>query len=221
MYERFTDDARRAMQAANQEAMRHGHDYIGVEHILLGILAQPGIVAEACESLGVPASRVASAVRSELQKEPASRSPLQAKRVIEYAIEASRAWWLDSIGTDHVMLVILNAAPPDLIIAIESAGLRCADLKNELARRNPRGTSPPPSPLETLVPQFLDHPEVAALYQNVVSLHQKKEEAVAGQDFELGVRLRDEQERVKRALIAVITRLQGESQSPSQDRHDD
>jgi ATP-dependent Clp protease ATP-binding subunit ClpA len=221
MYERFTDDARRAMQAANQEAMRLGHEYIGVEHTLLGILAQPGIVADSVRALGVDSAKVSESVRRVIDPTDTRTRCISAKAVIEEAIADSRKRGHETIGTDHVMLAILRAYTPSLKAAMEGAGLTAQEMRHELLRRNPLRTSPPAPTLETLVQRFLDHPEVVALNQKVISLQQQKEEAVAGQDFELAVRLRDEQEQVKHALAALIARLQSESQSPPSDRHDD
>ena len=54
MYERFTDRARKVMQLANQEAQRFNHEYIGTEHILLGLIHEnEGVGAKALEALGV------------------------------------------------------------------------------------------------------------------------------------------------------------------------
>ena len=220
MYERFTDGARRAMQAANQEATRLGHDYIGVEHILLGVLAQPGIVADSVRVLGVDSAKVSESLRRVIEPTDTRTRCISAKAVIEEAIADSRKRGHEAIGTDHVMLAILRAYSPSLRAAMESAGLTAQDLRNELLRRNPPETPPAPT-LEALVQRFLDHPEVVALNQKVISLQQQKEEAVAGHKFDLAVRLRDEQEQVKQALVALIARLQSESQSPPSDRHDD
>jgi transposase-like protein len=214
MYEHFSDDARRSMQAANQEATRFGHDYIGIEHILLGILAQPGSVADACESLGVHSSTVEQAARNELGKSTARASQCSAKAVIGYAIEESETLRHQAIGTDHLMLAILRAAPPNLMSAIEATGLQCHELWNELVRRNPPGAHtplPPLPPLEALVKQFRDHSEVQLLDQQVSQLQQEQGEALKRHDFVAAARLRDEKVEARRRLMTLLRRLLGES----------
>ena len=65
MYERFTDRARRVMQLANQEAQRFHHEYLGTEHILLGLLHKQGRVADqVLTNLGLSLDEVRERVRS-------------------------------------------------------------------------------------------------------------------------------------------------------------
>jgi len=209
MYERFSDDARHVMQVANQEAMRHAHDFIGIEHILLGILAQPGGVADACQSLGVPLVKLEQAVRSELEKATARASQSSAKDVVEYAIEEAASLRHETIGTHHLLLAILRAASPNLIRAIEATGMLCHELWSELVRRNPPGAYVPLSPLETLVKQFGDHPEVQLLDRQVGQIQQQQEAALERQDFMAAARLRDEKVEARRRLTTLLRHLLG------------
>jgi ATP-dependent Clp protease ATP-binding subunit ClpC len=89
MYDQFSQAARKAFQIANQEAIRSRHEYIGCEHILLGILAQGDSVVEACESLGVPAHRIRWEIESLLAESTSRPEAPPAKKVVEFAIEES------------------------------------------------------------------------------------------------------------------------------------
>jgi ATP-dependent Clp protease ATP-binding subunit ClpA len=124
-----------------------------------------------------------------------------------HAIELSRERWHESIGTDHLLLAVLKVASRELIDAFESTGLRCNELADELARRNPPGKSPPPGPLEMLVKEYEKHPEFQALHQRIESLQQQQEDAVMRHDFIVAARLRDERLEVRRALTALIMSL--------------
>src|ERR1700752_612023 len=68
MYERFTDRARKVMQLANQEARRFNHEYIGTEHVLLGLVKEgSGVAANALKNLNVDLSRIRLETEKHLQ----------------------------------------------------------------------------------------------------------------------------------------------------------
>ena len=69
MYERFTDRARKVMQLANQEAQRFNHEYIGTEHILLGLVKEgSGVAANVLEHRGGSAQPVSRVVKSSVEE---------------------------------------------------------------------------------------------------------------------------------------------------------
>src|SRR5213076_481123 len=97
MYERFTDRARKVMQLANQEAQRLNHEYIGTEHILLGLVKEgSGVAANVLKNLDVDLHKI----QHELEKlvPPISEAPIpsklpqtpRAKAVVEFAIDEAR-----------------------------------------------------------------------------------------------------------------------------------
>src|SRR5262249_12862056 len=101
MYERFTDRARKVIQLADQEAQRFNHEYIGTEHILLGLIAdEAGVAAQVLTNLKVDLHQVRAEVEKIVQAGPDQiiLSPMpqtpRSKKVIEYAIEEAR-------GLDH------------------------------------------------------------------------------------------------------------------------
>src|SRR6266568_4978639 len=92
MYERFTDRARKVMQLANQEAQRFNHEYIGTEHILLGLIQEgSGVAANVLKNLDIDLRKVRAEVEKVVQASPdmamlgkLPQTP-RAKKVIEYA----------------------------------------------------------------------------------------------------------------------------------------
>src|SRR4029077_7909840 len=99
MYERFTDRARKVMQLANQEAMRFNHEYIGTEHILLGLVSEgSGVAANVLKNLDVDVKKVRIQVEKIVISRPNSKSVAmgrlpqtpRSKKVIEYAIEEAK-----------------------------------------------------------------------------------------------------------------------------------
>jgi ATP-dependent Clp protease ATP-binding subunit ClpC len=129
MFERFTDNARKVMALANQEAQRFGHKYIRTEHILLGLLKENSSTgATILKYLGVDIEKLLS----EVEQLPKSRSrkagmeePPQSDRainVIKYAIEEAKALVHNYIGTEHILLGLLRET--DGIAAQVLANLR-------------------------------------------------------------------------------------------------
>src|ERR1700751_4910814 len=97
MYERFTDRARKVTQLANQEAQRFNHEYIGTEHILLGLVKEgSGVAANVLKNLDIDLRKIRLEVERIIQPGPgvATRGKLpqtpKAKRVIEHAIVEAR-----------------------------------------------------------------------------------------------------------------------------------
>lgn len=111
MFERFTDRARKVMTLANQEALRCNHQYIGTEHILLGLIKEgSGVGASVLKhlDLDLPKMRleVEKLVKSGPEMVTMGRLPQtpRAKKVIEYAVEEARDLNHNYVGTEHLLL---------------------------------------------------------------------------------------------------------------------
>src|SRR5512144_1153353 len=108
MFERFTDRARKVMALANQEAQRCNHEFIGTEHILLGIVKEgSGVGATVLKNLGVDLKKLRLEVERLVKSGPdmvtmgkLPQTP-RARRVVEYAIEEARAMGHNYVGTEH------------------------------------------------------------------------------------------------------------------------
>src|SRR5437660_7507015 len=115
MYERFTDRARKVMHLANQEAQRLQHEYIGTEHILLGLIQEgSGVAANVLKNLDVDLRKVRAEVEKLVQCSPEVAVPgkrpqtPRAKKVIEYAIEEAHKLNHNYVGTEHLLLGLLR-----------------------------------------------------------------------------------------------------------------
>src|SRR3954470_12260969 len=113
MYERFTDRARKVMQLANQEAQRFDHEYIGTEHMLLGLVKEgSGVASNVLKNLDVDLRKVRLEVEKIVQTGPSAgqidRGKLphtpRAKKVIEYSVEEARNLNHSYVGTEHLLL---------------------------------------------------------------------------------------------------------------------
>lgn len=114
MYERFTDRARRVMQLANQEAQRFNHEYIGTEHVLLGLIKEgAGVAAAALANLKIDLRKVRLEVERLVQAGPdyaPDKLPLtpRVKKVVDYAMEFARGRGDNHIGTEHLLMGLLR-----------------------------------------------------------------------------------------------------------------
>jgi ATP-dependent Clp protease ATP-binding subunit ClpA len=112
----FTDRAKHTIVAAQEEAREHLHDYIGTEHIALGLLHEPkGLAARAIDALGVSLEAARQALVAALQpakgEEPVSgKIPFtpRAKQVLEFATREALNFGHNYIGTEHLLLGILD-----------------------------------------------------------------------------------------------------------------
>jgi ATP-dependent Clp protease ATP-binding subunit ClpA len=110
MFERFTDQARRVVVLAQEEARLLGHGYIGTEHILLGLIAEgEGLAAQALASLGIgldAAREQVAEIIGEGTGEPSGHIPFtpRAKKVLELSLREAQRLGDSYIGTEHVLL---------------------------------------------------------------------------------------------------------------------
>lgn len=115
MYERFTDRARRVMQLANQEAQRFNHEYIGTEHILLGLVKEgSGVAANVLKNLNLRLNVLRTEVEKIVQVGPerihVGKIPLtpSTKKVVEWSIVESRDLNHNYVGTEHLLLGLIR-----------------------------------------------------------------------------------------------------------------
>ncbi len=114
MWEPFTERARRSIVLAQEEAQRLGNNYIGTEHILLGIISEgESLAAKVLESLGVNLAKVRQEVEAivgrggQTVQQEMVFTP-RAKRVIELAFEEARQLNHNYIGTEHLLLGLIR-----------------------------------------------------------------------------------------------------------------
>ena len=114
MFERFTDRARRVVVLSQEEARLLNHNYIGTEHILLGLIGErDGLAAKALESLGMSLESVRGEVEEIIGpggKEPSGHIPFtpRAKRVLELSLREALKLRHNYIGTEHILLGLLR-----------------------------------------------------------------------------------------------------------------
>jgi ATP-dependent Clp protease ATP-binding subunit ClpC len=149
MFERFTDRARKVMALANQEAQRFNHEYIGTEHILLGLVKEgSGVGANVLKNLGVDLRKVRLEVEKLVKSGPEMvtmgklpQTP-RAKRVIEYAIEEARNLNHNYVGTEHLLLGLLREQDGVAAQVLMNLGLKLEDVREEVLNLLGAGVEP-------------------------------------------------------------------------------
>src|SRR3989304_2829256 len=152
MYERFTDRARKVMQLANQEAQRFNHEYIGTEHVLLGLIKEgSGVAANVLKNLDVDLRKIRLEVEKLVQSGPdmvtmgkLPQTP-RAKKVIEYSMEEARNLNHNYVGTEHILLGLLREQEGVAAQVLMNLGLKLEEVREEVLNLLGHGLEGPES----------------------------------------------------------------------------
>ncbi|MSR41590.1 MAG: ATP-dependent Clp protease ATP-binding subunit [Phycisphaerales bacterium] len=161
MFERLTDRARKVMALANQEAQRLNHEYIGTEHILLGLVKEgSGVGANVLKNLDIDLRKVRLEVEKLVKSGPEMvtmgklpQTP-RAKKVIEYAIEEARNLNHNYVGTEHLLLGLLREHDGVAAQVLMNLGLKLEEVREEVLNllgagaENEEQTASPQEPQE-------------------------------------------------------------------------
>ena len=157
MFERFTERARKVIILAREEAIRLGHNFVGTEHLLLGLIREgDGLAVAILKKLNVSVS----ALKAEIEKivavgtefSPAGEIPFtpQAKKVLEYAISEARSLSHNYIGTEHLLLGLIREGEGiaslvlrDFGVSVAAAKTQAQELLGEQTSKQTAGTRTP------------------------------------------------------------------------------
>jgi ATP-dependent Clp protease ATP-binding subunit ClpA len=138
-FDRFNDRAKRVLALAQDEAIRFNHNYIGVEHLLLGLVREgEGVAAKALTSLGVELSKLRTAVEFTIGRGDSTTSPSEitllprTKKVIELAIDEARALGHSHVGPEHLLLGVLREGTSAATGILESLGLTVEKIRHQV-----------------------------------------------------------------------------------------
>ena len=149
-FDKFTERARRVLTLAQEEAQRFNHNYIGTEHLLLGLVREgDGVAAKVLANLGVELNKVRSAVEFIIGR--GDRSSVgeigltpRAKKVIELAVDEARRLNHHYIGTEHLLLGLVREGEGIAAGVLESLGVNLERVRAEttriLSQSMPQGT---------------------------------------------------------------------------------
>ncbi len=139
-FDKFTERARRVLTLAQEEAQRFNHNYIGTEHLLLGLVREgDGVAAKVLSNLGVELNKVRSAVefiigRGDKQSSGEIGLTPRAKKVIELAVDEARRLGHSYIGTEHLLLGLVREGEGIAAGVLESLGVNLERVRGETTR---------------------------------------------------------------------------------------
>lgn len=140
-YSRFTDRARKVMQLANRESQRFNHEYVGTEHILLGLVKEgSGVAANVLKNLCIHLPKIRLEVEKIVQHGPGGEQVVmgrlphtpRARKVLDYSVEEARNLNHNYVGTEHLLLGLLREQEGVAAQVLINLGLRLEDVREEV-----------------------------------------------------------------------------------------
>ncbi|MGZ4125731.1 MAG: Clp protease N-terminal domain-containing protein, partial [Actinomycetota bacterium] len=165
MFERFTDRARRVVVLAQEEARMLNHNYIGTEHILLGLIHEgEGVAAKALESLNISLEAVRQQVEEIIgqgQAAPTGHIPFtpRAKKVLELSLREALQLGHNYIGTEHILLGLIREGEGVAAQVLQKLGADLNKVRQQViqllngyqSKGEPAGTASEATPSTSLV----------------------------------------------------------------------
>jgi len=221
MFERFTQRARRVVVLAQEEARMLNHNYIGTEHILLGLIREAeGVAVKALESLGISPDAVRQQVEEIIgqgQQAPSGHIPFtpRAKKVLELSLREAQQLGHNYIGTEHILLGLIREGSGVAAQVLVKLGADLNRTRQQVVQllRGYQGEDltgegiPLPDDALTQV-DSLDRrlaaierwvglrPDLDDLDQEIAQVCREKEAAIDRQDFEAAAALRDQEKQL-------------------------
>ncbi|MFT7463658.1 MAG: ATP-dependent Clp protease ATP-binding subunit ClpC, partial [Pseudohongiellaceae bacterium] len=139
MFDRFTDRARKVMNLAKAEAQRLNHEYIGTEHILLGLVQEgSGVAANVLRGMGIDLKHIRTEVEK-LVKGSATMVPMgnlpftpRAKKVLELSLEEASQLGHNYIGTEHLLLGLIKESEGIAARVLTNLTVKLEDVREEV-----------------------------------------------------------------------------------------
>ncbi len=140
-FSRFTDRARKVMQLANQEAQRFGHEYLGTEHIVIGLAKEgSGVASNVLKNLEIDLAKIRSEVEKIVVAGPETRpmgklpiSP-RAKNVLQHAMHEASNLNHNYVGTEHILLGLLQERDCVAVQIMLNLGCSSETVRDEVLR---------------------------------------------------------------------------------------
>jgi ATP-dependent Clp protease ATP-binding subunit ClpA len=226
MFERFTDRARRVVVLAQEEARMLDHNYIGTEHILLGLIHEgEGVAAKALESLGISLDAVRQQVEEIIgqgQQTPSGHIPFtpRAKKVLELTRREAEQLGHNYIGTEHILLGLIregNGVAAQVLVMLggdlNRVRLTVIQLLHGHPTKEPVSTRSaaqelrlPPvlqarlgeveQRLAAIEQRLGTGPDTSDLDEQIAQVRREKESAVDAQDYEQAAALRNREKEL-------------------------
>ncbi len=133
MMQRFTDDAQRVLSFAQEAALELGHDYVGTEHVLIGLTkVKNGVAAKALEELGIVTEDIFEAVEEQVGRGNKKATSIymtpRVKHVLELAVQVANRMNHNYVGTEHILLGLLSDGGGVAVGILRAMNIRTDDI---------------------------------------------------------------------------------------------
>lgn len=133
MMQRFTDDAQRVLSFAQEAALELGHDYVGTEHVLIGLIkVKNGVAAKALNELGLSAETIIEDIEEHIGRGNKKASSVymtpRVKHVLELAVEVANHMNHNYVGTEHILLGLLSDGGGVAVGLLRNHNIRASDI---------------------------------------------------------------------------------------------
>jgi len=223
MFERFTDRARGVVVLAEEEARMLNHDWIGTEHLLLGLIREgEGVAAEALESLGIRLQAVRQQVEEIIgqgQQVPSGDIPFtpRSKKVLELSLRESQQLGQRCVGTEHILLGLIRERDGVAAQVLVKLGAELNRVRQQViqlisgqqpspGRRPPREDAPVTDVqarldvvegrLTALEQRAGTGPDTSDLDEQMAQVCREKESAIDAHDYEQAALLRNREKKL-------------------------
>jgi ATP-dependent Clp protease ATP-binding subunit ClpA len=213
MFQRFTDRARRVVVLAQEEASRLDHNYIGTEHILLGLIREgEGVAAEALKSLRISLDAVRQQVEEIIgrgQQKPYGHIPFtpRAKKVLELSLRESKELGHSYVGTEHLLLGLIREGDGVAGQVLVRLGANLNRVRPQVIQLLHGRAAEEPGPavkdgLEMAEQRAGIGLDTSDLDEQIEAARTAKEAAIDAQDFEQAASQRDQEKQLRAAKAA-------------------
>jgi hypothetical protein len=213
MFQRFTDRARQVVVLAQEEARRLDHNYVGTEHILLGLISEGGgVAARALESLGIGLDAVRQQVEEIIgqgQQAPSGHIPFtpRAKKVLELSLRESMQLGHTYIGTEHILLGLIREGDGVAAQVLVRLGADLNRVRQQVIQLLAGRAAAEPGPGVDVRPEMAEQragigPDTSDLDEQIEAARAGKQAAIDAQDFEQAVSQRDRETQLLAAKAA-------------------
>jgi len=211
-FDKFTERARRVMSLAQEEALRFQHNYIGTEHLLLGLVREgEGVAAKVLSNFGIELNKVRSAVEfivgrgDQIFLGEIGLTP-RAKKVIELAVDEARRLNHHYIGTEHLLLGLIREREGIAAGVLQSLGVDLEKTRTQTIQvlSQPDVLRKIEKPQVELVPQLME--ELLQEAQDVLgTVRQEKEQALERKEYDRAAELDNHEKKLRDSISKLET----------------
>jgi ATP-dependent Clp protease ATP-binding subunit ClpA len=202
MFERFTDRARRSLFLSQEEARLLNHNYVGTEHLLLGLVSEgQGVAAKALESLGISLEAVRAQVEESIgqgQSAPRGHIPFtpQAKKVLELSLREATQLGHNYIGTEHLLLGLVREGEGVAAQVLVKLGADLSRVRQQVIQLLSGYVGGREAGARTRLVRMTVPEELREAEEQLAQVRREKEQAIQVQDFEKAAGLRDQERQL-------------------------